>query len=244
VILLLLITFPSFPQPRATAAWNCRTYSGKGDGAIAIRQSHPLRWFTERLADFDSEVAWRIKHEKGWDRLTAAVSRVGTFHRRDVVDILFRIPDSSNPVAKLVLIGISGQFRPVVWILADGGVAFEPSRVVNVSQVSVLSHRAPMGGTGGFCLEDYFLFDDDAGVPVNLYFDVVIQSELRRLLPPGLGVWKGGGFDIESLHFSHGVWSGNDANCCPSAGKVEIQFAIKGRTAVVVHATYDPASKW
>jgi len=222
----------------------CRTYSGKGDGTIAIRQPHTLRWFTSHLPNFDSEVAWRVKNESGWDHINAVVTPVGIFHQRDVAYILFSIPSKAQPVGKLVLIGNPGQFRPVVWILADTEIEFAPSAIVPIPNATVLVNRDRVSGTGGFYLEDYFLFDDGSEVPVNLRFTEVISAELKKILPPGRAVWKGGGFDIESLHYTQGVWKEGDPNCCPSAGKVDIQFAIKDNEAVVVNRTYDPAYKW
>lgn len=208
---------------------------------LAIHQPQPLEWFTNHLADFDFETAWRVKNESGWDSIKAAVTPAGRFHKADVVDILFTIPTERDPVGKLVLIGDRGQFRPVVWILAETKIEFARSAVVDVSNIEVLVNRDRVSGTGNDYFEDYFVFDDDSHVPINLRLDEAIASELKKLLPPGRAVLKGGGFVIDSLHYSQDVWRDGDPNCCPSAGKVDIQFAIKGNEAVVVSATYDPA---
>lgn len=244
-VLLLIMSQAAVAQGSSSKApWLCRTYSGKGERTITVRDAHALSWFANHLGDFDSETAWVVKHESGWDSIKAVVTSVGKFHRRDVVQILFTIPGKPSPVGKLVLVGDPGQFRPVIWILAETEIEFSPPAIVQVSGTTVLVNRDWIPGTGNFYFEDYFVFDDDSEIPVSLRFDEGISSELKKLLPPGRAVRKGGGFHIESLHYTQGVWKEGDPNCCPSAGKVDIQFAIKDNAAVVVSAAYDPAYKW
>ena len=58
---------------------------------------------------------------------------------------------------------------------------------------------------GIFFIEDYFVFDKQANVPINLNLKGVIGAELNRLLPAGRGVWKSGRIDITSLHYTSPV---------------------------------------
>ncbi len=71
--------------------WLCRTYSGKGDGTITIRQAHTLQWYARHLPDFDSEVVWRVKNQNGWENIKAVTTTVGTFHKRDVVCVFWAL---------------------------------------------------------------------------------------------------------------------------------------------------------
>jgi hypothetical protein len=242
-VLLFLVQSSIPAQQRAgnERRWQCRSYSGKGNETLIIEQAHPLQWFAEHLPEFDSQVAWRAKNEPGWNVISAEIVPVGEFAGRQVDDVLFRIASQPDPVAKLVVIGSQGQFRPVVWTLADFGVFFVPSMVVKLSDATVLVNRDRVSGTGYFFLEDYFVFDGASGLPVRLEFDTVIHSELEKMLPSGVGVRKGGGFNIQSLQFKQSVWKDGDANCCPAAGTVEIQLAIRGNAAEVINSAYHPS---
>lgn len=230
---------PNEPQ------WLCEMSDyGNGTRTVPIRESHHLQWFAGHIAEFDPQVAGRMKYDSRWRDMRAEIAPVGKLGGRDVIDVLFTVPDRAGPVGKLVLIGQREQFRPVVWILADGGVHLTHSKVVNVSNTSILVSRDRMDGTGHFYYEYYFLFDETDSVPITLPVGSVIGAELKRILPEGRGVWKGGGFDIDSLHYTSGVWAEGDPNCCPSAGKVNIQLALVGRTVVVMNSAYDPGYKW
>jgi hypothetical protein len=237
-VLGFLVQLSILPQQRQ---WQCRSHTGKGDRTLVIQQAHTLQWFAEHLAEFDPEVAWRVRNEPGWNVIRTEIAHVGKFGGREVDDILFRIPTKRDPVAKLVVIGAGGQFRPVVWTLADFDMFFAPSTIVNVSGVTVLVSRDRVSGTGNGFYEDYFVFDSSSGLPVNPGFDTIIASELRMILPPGAAVLKGGGFNIQSLQYKQDVWKDGDPNCCPAAGTVEIQFAIRHNTAEVIAAAYHPS---
>lgn len=136
--------------------------------------------------------------------------------------------------------GRAGQFRPLVWTLADGRVFFEPPRVIDVANRSVLVSRDRIEGTGNFYYEDDFVFDQQSETGVNLHVDAAVGEELKQVLPPGTEVRKGGGFHIETLRFQQGVWKRSDPNCCPSAGSVAIQFAIRDNALAVTKAEYHP----
>src|ERR1041385_4187849 len=79
VVLLVMPELALLSQQRP-AEWPCRTHSGKGDRVIAIPQSHTLQWFRDHLADFDSEIAWRVKNDRSWSSIGSAVTKVGRFH--------------------------------------------------------------------------------------------------------------------------------------------------------------------
>jgi hypothetical protein len=207
-VLIFLAPSSLLPQqpPGNERPWRCLSHSGKGNDTLVIQQAHPLQWFAEHLPEFDPEVAWRVKNEPGWNAMKAEIAPVGEIAGREVDSVLFRIASKPDPVAKLVVIGYRGQFRPVVWTLADSDLSFAPSTVVHLSDATVLVNRERISGTGNFFYEDYFVFDGSSGLPVRLEFDTVIASELKRILPPGAGVRKGGGFNIQSLQYKQNVW--------------------------------------
>ena len=150
--LVLLKPLPAEPPQAAPDghAWLCDTYSGKGDTFVPIRQGETLKWFEGHLADFDSEIAWRVKNESGWTELHAEISSAGKIAGRDVVNMLFRIPTSTKPAAKLVLVGDGRQYRPIIMILTDVEVEFAASRVVTISGTAILVNRDAITGSGNF----------------------------------------------------------------------------------------------
>jgi hypothetical protein len=146
-------------RPENERQWRCRSHSGKGNDTLIIQQAHPLQWFAEHLPEFDSEVAWRVRNDPGWNVMKAEIAQVGELAGREIDDVLFRIASKPEPVAKLVVIGYRGQFRPVVWTLADSDLFFAPSTVVHLSDATVLVNRDRVPGMVNFFYEDYFVFD-------------------------------------------------------------------------------------
>ena len=114
-------------------------------------------------------------------------------------------------------------------------------KFVTVEGHTVLAYRAPQGGTGNFHLEYYFVFDPKTRLPVRLSL-VPIEAKLKEILPEGMAVWKGGGFNIVTLSYNHSVWQKGDGNCCPSAGRVSMKLEIRGHALVVTEAVYDPTN--
>jgi len=120
----------------------------------------------------------------------------------------------------------TGRFLPVLYVSPE--MEIDHLEVANVDGEEVLYYSSRISGTGGFTSEWYLILD--RGVPRNVEYRTVLMAELKKLLPENYGVWKGGGFDLKTLTFSHGVWKDGDANCCPSGGSVEIVLGFeKGR---------------
>lgn len=113
--------------------------------------------------------------------------------------------------------------------------------ILEVAGHQVLAYRAHPGGTGNFYVEYYFLFDPKTRLPKPLDLQP-IEAKLAEILPAGHAVWKGGGFDIASLTYTHFVWQEGDGNCCPSGGSVSMKLAIRDLALVVVDAVYSPQS--
>jgi hypothetical protein len=75
--------------------------------------------------------------------------------------------------------------------------------------VTLLSVRECVNGTGG-CSQSFATLDQGAPKAVKLAF---LDSLDRRF--PG-GIRHGFQVDVRTLRGSLGLYSGNDANCCPS----------------------------
>jgi len=65
-------------------------------------------------------------------------------------------------------------------------------------------------------------------------------ADLKRFLPEGHAVWKGVVLDLASMRAESDVWRAADANCCPSGGRVEVHFGVRGDTLVIIRAVHHP----
>ncbi|MEO8001409.1 MAG: hypothetical protein ABI644_05995 [Arenimonas sp.] len=238
----------AYDRPEENGRWLCWEYSGKGQQAREITELRPLEYFTKQLADFDSEIGWRMANDKlqDWSKIHSQVNNVGMFAGQQVIDIFYYLPDDDKKAkafGKMVVIGNKNQFRPIVWVLDDTDVDFSASAIKLVQGVSVLATRSRIDGSGNFYYEDYFTYDKKKEIPVNFRPDDSIQQAKRKLLPPGHGVWKGGGFDLEKMTYRQSVWKDGDSNCCPSGGEIELRLRFEENLIVVAKANYYPAVK-
>lgn len=189
-----------------------------------------MEWFTASIGQFGGE-AKHLQPEP-------EIYRPGRFHDREVVELLFFDAENGRAAAKLVLLAGGHEFRPLIF--NSGDLYFEHASIVSAANTTFLVNRDRISGTAAEEIESYFVLDESQGVPINVPFDEVIRTRLRTLLPAGKGVWKGGGFDVGTLRFTKDVWKNGDANCCPTAGTVTIQLALKDNRPVVVSAKYKP----
>lgn len=167
------------------------------------------------------------------------VTALGTWYDYEVFDV----ENYDARHRSIVLRDLKGDHRILYTQSMFATVSrVSPPHLVDIEGRRLLVYKAPLGGTGNFHIEYYFLFDEDTRLPVPLNLDVIDQR-LATLLPEGRAVWKGGGFDIESLTYSSWVWQEGDGNCCPSAGRVTMQLKLEENELVVTEAQYDPDAK-
>ncbi len=233
-------------RPDENNRWLCWEYSGKGKRAREMTEAHSLEYFTENLSEFDSEIAWRKAEDKlqDWSLIQTEIKPVGVLAGQQVMDIYYYLPNDhkkAKAIGKMVLMGSKNQFKAVVWMLDDTGVDFSPSQINNVQGMNVLSTRSRIDGSGNFYYEDYFVFDSLKQIPVNLQVDRSIEQAIKKLLPAGHGVWRGGGFDLAAMTYKQAVWKDKDSNCCPSGGNIELHLDIRKNKIVVSKANYQPA---
>jgi hypothetical protein len=230
--LLLLLQPPS--------QWQCKT-SVHGEGAFTfeIAGEHPLDYFTKGLYVPHPSLSRKVSRlDAGTVR--AEVHPVGRFADFDVLDVFYIAENPPKTVAKALLLGRNGHFRPLLYLFHDGSLTLTPSGIVTVNEVPILMSRTRESGSGHFWIEDYFIFDEPQQKVVNLEVDQRIGEELRRLLPPNQGVWKGGGFDVRTLTFQHSIWQNEDANCCPTGGKVTLKFRIAAGRLELESSSLEP----
>ncbi len=115
-------------------------------------------------------------------------------------------------------------------------VTAEPAYLVRIGSEVILATTDPISGNGGRSEELYWIFDKDG--PILLDVAGKIDERLRKLLPKGLIIMNGGGFNVQTLTYGMPVWKGGDAHCCPTGGSIEIKFALKDHQLVVLSQSY------
>lgn len=111
--------------------------------------------------------------------------------------------------------------------------------IIMIQGTPVLVYRTRVPGTGHFFIEYHFFYDEQRKKPILIDMSEIGNS-LSRLLPKGHSIWKGGGFNIENMTFSHAVWKKGDGNCCPTGGGVYLKLILKNGKFFVVEEKYDP----
>lgn len=164
------------------------------------------------------------------------VKELGAWYEYDVFDV-------SNDDARhrsIILRDKTGNHRILYAQSGFSGVLGAPMPYFkNIQEHRVLIYRAQIRGTGNFYIEYYFLFDPESRLPTPLDFQP-IETTLAEILPKDHAVWKGGGFDIETLTYKSSVWKKGDGNCCPTGGSVSMKLTIRDLSLVVVDAEHTP----
>lgn len=185
---------------------------------------------------------WQFKEQPSAKsiRLQPVVTKIGRWADYEVYDIT----DKLNNTKQIMLKDTSGCFR-VLYSQIPGCTASvdDLPRIVKTDSTDILAYRTRVPGTGCFYIEHYFLQDPQSHLPVPLD-DRAITDTLREILPKGYGVWKGGGFNIETLEFKHAVWKRGDGNCGPTGGSAKIRFKIRGTALMTIEKHYDPTPVW
>lgn len=115
-----------------------------------------------------------------------------------------------------------------------------PSYFVDVDSERVLVTHDRITGIGNDYDEAYWTFDKDG--PILLDFQSPFAKSkaftiAEKLLPAGMHVRRGGGFDIQTLSYDMPVWQDGAGNF-PTGGHVHVEFAIKDHELVVVSQEY------
>jgi hypothetical protein len=230
--LLLLLQPPS--------AWQCKTYHhGEVDFTFDITESHPLDHFTRGLYVPHPSLARKVSRPDAGP-VRAEVHPVGRFAEFDVLDVFYVTENPPKTVAKALLLGRNGRFRPLLYLFQGGTPNLTASQIIIVDGRQVVMNLTRESGSGHYWIEDYFIFDEPLQKVINLEVLERIDQELHRLLPPNQGVWKGGGFDVRTLTFQHSIWQNEDANCCPTGGRVTLKFRIAAGRLELESSSLEP----
>jgi hypothetical protein len=140
----------------------------------------------------------------------------------------------------VVLLSPDGQrWHPLLLDFVAGPGAAAKLEVVSAGGQDVLYYSSGPYGSGSFENRAYFTLDQ-AGRPRRIPVGRVLLAALKKVLPEG--AWtRLTGFDIRQLRFAHEVWSGEDVQCCPTGGRVRVDFELDGSELRPQRYAYDAA---
>lgn len=226
--------------------WQRHVQSGKGDSFDSPRP-HPLAYFTRNpflRDDADQfcsactqsdKAAMRSRH-----KFRTEVRKVGKLYGFTVYDVFYSFDDDIATKQidwKSILVEVSpGQFREIYHLQPIAG-QIKPSFFLKVGAEEILVTRDLIPGTGNNYYEDYFWLSPSGAARIDI--EAIIKA-VQSVLPPGLGVWNGGGLHIGALRYHMRVWKESDSHCCPTGGSVDIRFRLDGSRIVVTSKRYDP----
>lgn len=121
---------------------------------------------------------------------------------------------------------------------SDGEFTPSPSYFVDVGSERVLAVHDPISGNGNYFNEAYWTFDTNGPIPLDLG---IIKQSITKILPPNAHVYRGIGFDIETLSYDMGLILDTD-NGSLRQGFVHLTFALKDGRLSVVDSKFDLAS--
>jgi hypothetical protein len=218
--------------------WAVFTSSGKGERYIDQPNCHPLEYFAGDPKNFDYDNDLMNKQSSDIKDSVESM-RIGELNGHSIHQVIHNI-NKGEVVMKMILVERKpGEMCEIYYQQFDAQIVIvEPAYVVNVSSEPVLATDDSVSGTGHFIEEQYWTFDKDG--PIALNVRERIKEITTDLLPDGLEVENGGGFEIQALSYTMPVWKPDDAHCCPSGGTVHIQFALKDHHLVVVDRKFGP----
>ncbi len=231
------------------AAWQRHVLSGKGE----FRDSpapEPLAYFTRdpfMRDDGDQFCTACTPQDKATlhaqHKFKTELTKVGDLRGFAIYDLFYFFDDdiATRQIDwKSILVKVApGRFREIYHLQPTQAIV-RPSFLLKVGDRQILATRDQIPGTGNNFYEDYFWFDRDG--PVRIDIDV-IPKVLKAILPAGSGVWKGGGLHMKTLTYRMPVWKENDGNCCPTGGRVELKFRLDDGRLVVTGKHFDPHAK-
>lgn len=226
-------------NPPAHPRWALHWYSGKGDFWIDHPSCHPLQHFLAEPKSFDYG-------DDLFGKQPAIISDsvesqpIGAVKGFAIYDVVHKI-DEGELFMKMILVERrAGEFCEIFQQdFSPGEVVVKPPYILDADSEPILATQDSVTGTGGSVIEDYWTFDKDGPIPLNLS---IIAQTTRNLLPDGLSINKGY-FNIGTLLYEVDISKKDDANCCPSGGRITIKFTLKDHQLVVISQEHTPSMK-
>lgn len=180
--------------------WALHWYGGKGDFWVDQPSCHPLDYFEGEPKQFDYDRD--LFGTQSSDIKDVVGNRsIGEINGFKIDEVAHTIGDGL--VLKMVLVQRApGEFCEI--FQQEYGTAIvvaSPAYIRNVSSQAVLATHDQVTGSGGYWLEEYWTFDKDGPIPLDLG---VVDETVRNLMGPEDRTDRGYQFDIQTLSVSYG----------------------------------------
>lgn len=249
-IALLVVSASGAPQAKISmdSRWAVRTpeiYEGRpfpgGPNGVEQTVCRPLQYF------LDNQVSDYAGAEPGPVYDTVASTRVGEVRGFTIYSIIHNIgyrekSENANIPTYIKMIVVERKHGEFCEIYNDHNQraileGIWPAYLVVIGSETLLASKDEISGhTGGGFQEEYWTFDQNGPIPLDLS---VVDRTVHNLLPKGFAIVSNSGFNMEKLSFE------NEADCrpCDSSGRVSIKFALKDHQLAVVSQKFDPNPK-
>jgi hypothetical protein len=181
--------------------------SGKGRRTLQAT-CHPLQYFESNLLPLEHELQWVLEHAVVTAHTTTPIE-LGAAGPR-FYDIFLQLESASGLAYYDSIKLVVGEKAPALFcpvylsLQKKGDVVPSASFSVTHGAATIIASEQAIPGTGSFVVSAYFEVMNDTVRAID--YVVVLNQTLKELLPASCGVWKGGGFDIETLRFKNWVW--------------------------------------
>jgi hypothetical protein len=210
----------------------------------AVRRHGAIRAARPSLSDLAASCI-----DTGFDG--CAVQRTGTLVLPDETVLHFQAQSGSTEdtgvsEAIVVLQSEGERLRPVLWLFGPLGVLDPEVHVSHDETGTPMANGAYVAlpaygqGTGHHWMGTLFRWNGADAPPTEIDAQSWLD-DLALALPPGLGVWKGPGFQWEYLTAQSPLWQDNDGNCCPTGGDVGIDLKVEGDRLVLANVSVNDA---
>lgn len=245
---LLISTGCDHPRP-AAEPWTTWVSDGKSDDIVT--DDLPLRDLPSGYFDALKRLTyWNVVDEAddpGTPEQRApyapshiTISDIGQWGPYEVFDVTSVTAQHKG----IVLRDHAGDYRILYaqFLFSTAGVEDLPT-IADIQGNQVLIYRTRIPGTGSQFIELYAVIDEVSGKP-RLVDLSPMHAAIQQALPPGYGVWKGGGLDFAAMTFCDAVWKPGDANCCPTGGRIDLRLTLTKGILHVTDTTYQPDYAW
>lgn len=200
----------------------------------------PLQNYVEnlrRVSKWDVEDAKPDDPGNPFHPNNLAVTEIGPWYEYTVFDVTSALAKHKS----ILLKDGSGNFRILYCQFKFSMAELPLPSVVEIKGQKVLVYYSWISGTGNHHLEYYWTYDTTTKAP-KLISLAPVESAVKKALPEGSYIEKGGGLDIQNLNFSNSVWKNGDGSASPTGGRIELKLDLRGSQLVVVETKYDPSA--
>jgi hypothetical protein len=238
--LMIFLAFPAGLRAAGSPShprWAVRVSSDGHPSFIDAPNCHPLDYFAHDLGHYNYQHPLDRKQQSFLEDTFSSrpISEIAGFR---VLQLEHLINDHDLTVKMLVVQRKPGEYCEIDHQeRARDLVQMQPAYFAQAGVEEVLATTDAISGNGPWLAEAYWTFDKDGSIHPDVIENIAAIN--HKLLPKGLVVMNGGGFDIQKLTYTLPAWKASDPPCCTTGGRIQIRFARKEHQLIVVSQSFD-----